>query len=265
LKHHSPQNNGFFTAFDKNITLPKLPIIFTHLVDNQPHEICLLAIQLLQNHLSLDDKWNKYFDISHKINGPSIGKMFGIMVVKNQDMEIGYISAFSGKLDGENQHPYFVPPVYDSLTNDSFLTLGMLELKQINIQIETLNADKNDDYLEQIILLKIKRKENSILLQAKLFDQYNFLNAYCDSKNLNDIFHTFNNKNPPSGAGECAEPKLLQYAFQNKLKPIAIAEFWWGHSSNLRQHGHFYPSCKDKCGPILGFMLEGIDELEIRR
>ncbi|RZJ17244.1 MAG: pseudouridylate synthase, partial [Acinetobacter sp.] len=67
-------------------------------------------------------------------------------------------------------------------------------------------------------------------------------------------------KNPPAGAGECAAPKLLQYAFQHHFKPLALTEFWWGQSpkSATWKHKHFYAPCKEKCGPILKHMLEGI-------
>lgn len=69
-----------------------------------------------------------------------------------------------------------------------------------------------------------------------------------------------NNTKPPSGAGDCAAPKLLQYAFQQKMQPLAIAEFWWGLSpkSDFWKHGNFYPVCKQKCEPILSHMLKNI-------
>jgi len=68
-------------------------------------------------------------------------------------------------------------------------------------------------------------------------------------------------KFPPAGAGECAAPKLLQYAYKHQLKPIAMAEFWWGDSpkAEIRHHGYYYPACKGKCGPILGHMLQGLE------
>jgi len=98
------------------------------------------------------------------------------------------------------------------------------------------------------------------VLQSRLFEAYNFLNAECDLKDLGHVFKDHSNSEPPSGAGECAAPKLLHYAYQNILKPIAMAEFWWGVSpkSEVRKHGNFYPSCRGKCEPILGFMLEGL-------
>ncbi len=109
--------------------------------------------------------------------------------------------------------------------------------------------------------LKEARKAKSNSLQKQLFEQYTFLNATGVTKNLLDIFAPTPRKIPPAGAGECAAPKLLHYAFLHQLKPIAMAEFWWGQSpkSEVRRHGHFYPACRGKCEPILGHMLQGLE------
>jgi tRNA pseudouridine32 synthase/23S rRNA pseudouridine746 synthase len=113
-------------------------------------------------------------------------------------------------------------------------------------------------FTNEIHRLKEDRKAKSSQLQQKLFSEYSFYNQYQEKKSLAEIF----NNNPPAGAGECAAPKLLHYAFQHQLKPICMAEFWWGQSPNseVRQHKQFYPSCKSKCEPILmGHMLKGLE------
>lgn len=117
-----------------------------------------------------------------------------------------------------------------------------------------------DVYQAEINALKAERKNKSSLLQRQLFDNYTFLNQYGETKSLCDIFPLSDNMVPPAGAGECAAPKLLQYAFLHQLKPIAMAEFWWGQSPNseIRKHAHFYSACISKCEPILTHMLEGI-------
>ena len=117
-----------------------------------------------------------------------------------------------------------------------------------------------DVYQTEINALKAERKNKSSLLQQQLFDNYTFLNQYGETKSLCDIFPLSENVVPPAGAGECAAPKLLQYAFLHQLKPIAMAEFWWGQSPNseIRKHAHFYSACISKCEPILAHMLEGI-------
>lgn len=115
-----------------------------------------------------------------------------------------------------------------------------------------------DNQIEQ---LKKERKEKSSILQQQLFEQYSFLNQYGASKSLGSIFSQTVYGKPPAGAGECATPKLLHYAFRKGYKPLAMAEFWWGASpkSEIRKHKQFYPACTGKCEPILKHMLEGIE------
>ena len=116
-------------------------------------------------------------------------------------------------------------------------------------------------YTNQITILKTERKRKSIALQQFLSEQYHFLNSKQEVKNLADLFAETPIENLPAGSGECAAPKLLQYAFLNELKLIAMAEFWWGQSPNkeIRKHRQFYPACQGKCKPILTHMLAGIE------
>lgn len=113
----------------------------------------------------------------------------------------------------------------------------------------------------EIERLKTERKERSAALQRKLFEQFRMLNAQGEVKDLYTIFEQTVQKVPPAGAGECALPKLLQYAYLHQLKPLAMAEFWWGDSpkNEIRHHGYCYPSCKGKCEPILQHMLQGLE------
>ena len=113
----------------------------------------------------------------------------------------------------------------------------------------------------EIERLKTERKERSAALQRKLFEQFRMLNAQGEVKDLYTIFEQTVQKVPPAGAGECALPKLLQYAYLHQLRPLAMAEFWWGDSpkNEIRHHGYYYPSCKGKCEPILQHMLQGLE------
>lgn len=115
-------------------------------------------------------------------------------------------------------------------------------------------------HLQGIASLKEERKRRSAALQQQLFERFDMLNARHERKNLCNIFQEQLHKLPPAGAGECAAPKLLQYAFQQGYHPLAMAEFWWGASpkTELREHGHYYPACKGKCEPILRHMLQGL-------
>ena len=128
-----------------------------------------------------------------------------------------------------------------------------------NHTLNTLKV-KLSVYTNQIALLKEQRKVKSAALQQYLFEQYQFLNSKKEVKNLSHLFPENSEQNMSAGSGECAAPKLLQYAFLNNLKPIAMAEFWWGQSPNkeIRKHQQFYPACQGKCKPILAHMLSGM-------
>lgn len=114
---------------------------------------------------------------------------------------------------------------------------------------------------EQIAAMKEERKRRSAALQEWLFTNFKVLNARGDSKDLLSIFKEHRGVLPPAGSGECAAPKLLQYAYKHGCTPVAMAEFWVGDSpqGEVRRDGCFYGSCKSKCEPILSFMLQGLD------
>lgn len=123
--------------------------------------------------------------------------------------------------------------------------------------LQKLESQKSlQNWLDKISHLKELRRQKSSDLQKLIFTKYTFLNAQKELKSLGAIFEN----NPPAGAGECAAPKLLHYAFANQMKPITMAEFWWGQSpkSEVRQHLQFYPACRSKCEPILAHMLQGL-------
>lgn len=311
----------------------------------EPHPLTKLAAAELQHYLETQTSIDHNFGLSSVTGEMPIGKMFGVLVVTDTKGKIGYLSAFSGKLAGTNNHPKFVPPVFDMLTENSFFLKEQEVIDAINRQIEELLSDDNynrqkrhweelttqsaleiaafkqelktnkeirrqrreenknnpnadnaalveaelakeshydrhrlrvlkaewktvlDDvqtkvakYETLLEALKNERQLRSAALQEELFEQYSFLNKDGENKSLQAIFKPTAFGRPPSGAGECATPKLLQFAFANGYKPLAMAEFWWGASpkSEIRKHKQFYPACTGKCKPILAHMLEGI-------
>ncbi|MBE7686068.1 RNA pseudouridine synthase [Tenacibaculum piscium] len=338
--------NTHFHYFSSPINNIKLPNKFTFPFYYEPHPLCKLATKEVINYLKNQTDFNHNFGIDPSKKGLPIGKMFGVLVVENQQKEIGYITAVSGKLGETNTHLKFVPPVYDMLVKDSYYLqeknnlikfdgkLKKLEenteyQKLINVynsenekaiidihqKKETLKIAKNNRRLkrekaigelseeaylilkntlskesleakhffnnvnrywkhrlkpikeellvftDEIKLLKEKHKAMSIALQVYISEQYQFLNIKKEAKNLKELFSETSVQNLPAGSGECTAPKLLQYAFLNDLKPIAMAEFWWGKSPNkeIRKHEQFYPACQGKCKPILTHMLKGIE------
>ncbi|WP_089139406.1 RluA family pseudouridine synthase [Vibrio rumoiensis] len=332
-----------FTPFTADVSDIDLPAKFTFPFCYEPHPLSQIAAKQLQQHLQSQTDWQHDFGFSD--NSKAAGKMFGVLVVKNAQGQLGFLSAFSGKLADQNHLPYFVPPVFDMLTEGSFFLEGTAPINAINHQIKQLEEDPELALLQQTIRdfkqqaqqemealrlsivdsrkqrkalrkqaeanlqgealqtifdelgkqsvaekaqqrhlkahwldqieqaeqqwqkkidvieqLKQDRKQQSAKLQQKLFAQYQFLNQAQQSKSLLDIFNTTANPTPPAGSGECAAPKLLQYAFAHGLTPVCLAEFWWGASpkSEIRQHKKYYPACQSKCQPILSHMLEGI-------
>ncbi|WP_448564684.1 pseudouridine synthase [Thalassotalea ganghwensis] len=333
-----------FISFKQDITGFELPKKFNYPHYYQPHPLTALAAKELQDYLTTQQEWRHDFGLTDNDSPEAIGKMFGVLLVQNSTGEIGYLSAFSGKLADSNHIGRFVPPIYDLLAKESVYQQQNQRINELNQQITALkqskdisiaegklsrlksNADKalqqfNDiakkaklarqskrsqleqskpaNYQEQLGLLakesvaykvKLKHLKNywqmeidnlaqdlsqklstieslkqqrlflSSELQTRIFEQYQFLNTQLETKSINQLFSAAAHP-PPAGTGECAAPKLLQYAFQYQLKPLAFAEFWWGKSpkSAIRQHGNFYPACMGKCQPILMHMLNGLE------
>ncbi len=327
--------NTLLQKFKYNVSEIQLPEKFTFPFYYEPHELSVIAANELQNYLETQTDFEHNFGLVDNQEGFVIGKMFGVLVVQNQQGELGYLWAFSGKLAESNQHSFFVPTVYDMLDNKGFFKKEEISINQLNLEIEILENSidyiASIDYLQKVMqqsekeiteqkikiklskktraeirknpsittdlemlnkasqeegillkkmtqhwqykideatqklfqftskieTLKETRKQKSAALQQRLFEKYTFLNQYKELKSLSEIF----DGNPPAGAGECAAPKLLHYAFQHNLKPIAMAEFWWGQSpkSEVRKHKQYYPACTGKCQPILAHMLQGIE------
>lgn len=113
---------------------------------------------------------------------------------------------------------------------------------------------------ERIDALKKLRAQKSDGLQRWIFEHYIVHNAAGGKASILDIFGQ-KGLMPPGGTGDCAAPKLLDHAYLNGLKPLAMGEFWYGKSPStaVRTHGHFYPSCTSKCGPLLSYMMQGLD------
>jgi tRNA pseudouridine32 synthase / 23S rRNA pseudouridine746 synthase len=101
-------------------------------------------------------------------------------------------------------------------------------------------------------------------LMQRIHDTYRITNAAGVTCRLRELYAP---AEPPAGAGDCVAPKLLAWAFEQGLRPLALAEFWWGAppAGGGRVAGAFYPACRDKCGPLLPFMMAGLDVAPPRR
>lgn len=247
-------NKASIFNFKTDISGIRIPRTLNNPFGSEVSEISEIAANEFQEFIRVESCiWEHDFSI-HK------GKMFGILVVQLKNGTYAYLATISGKLSGNITCQKFIPSVFDEATDDFFINKGMTALTEIGRRIKMSN---NASEIEK---LNKKRKLKSLVLQEWLFKNYQFLNLSGIEKNVLEIFKDSSHGNPPAAAGECAAPKLLQYAFKQALKPIALVEFWWGKSpKNLeRKQGHFYPACKNKCRPILEFMLDntGLYNLE---
>lgn len=335
-RENNLEEKRYFTQFEESVEAFATPDKFNYPFLYEPHPLSILAAKELQEYLTTT---------SPSLISKSNGKMFGVLIVRDLEGNIGYLSAYSGNQVEGLDISIFVPPIFDIQSEDQFFIKGERELIQLSRDIDSLKKSdelKNlrghlesetalfndvvegfkstikcakakreirraevdkwldtvevkatiekisreskeeqihfrsvkkkwrirleeskkrvESYLEHIEDLKKLRKEKSAVLQQRIFDQYTLINGYGEKRNICDIFSTTPQKYPPGGSGDCAAPRLLQYAYSNKLELICMAEFWWGASprSEIRKHGEFYPSCKGKCKPILEFMLQGI-------
>ncbi|MEA5570666.1 RluA family pseudouridine synthase [Calothrix sp. UHCC 0171] len=109
---------------------------------------------------------------------------------------------------------------------------------------------------KRIVELKQLRKQLSQQLQAQMHTTYSLTNFLGISQTLRQLMPL----GLPTGTGDCCAPKLLHYAAINILKPLAMAEFWWGEPSRIGDKipGEFYGACGERCQPIMGFLLSGI-------
>lgn len=258
------------------------PRQFTNPFCYEPHPWCVAAAEEVKRYVHQNEAWAEEL---------SLGKMFGVLVGEKMpkdgetDGNIYFLAAFSGLFCGENNIPYFVPPIYDLLKPDGHFQQEQDAITAINRQVEELEKYgsvniRPDLYTpeerEAVITLKHKRKAQSIALQDWLFHQYYCLNFLGERKNITEIFLDYyrqkmlnierfqenaDKHHIPSGTGECCAPKLLQYAYEHELKPLCMAEWWMGASprEEVRFDNQFYPACTKKCRPLLHFMLQGLE------
>ncbi|GAB2629706.1 RluA family pseudouridine synthase [Belliella aquatica] len=210
------------------------------------------VIEADQEYISLKEEWMKTERIASEelaLKKEELNAARRLRKAKKKDLAQTLTAIEYEKLLAEQ--------VEESLKNKYFFNLLVKEWDE---KLEELKSKLNV-YEEKLPQLKQERKDLSNKLQQQIFDQYQFLNISQKWKSLREIFAEELQLPIPAGAGECAAPKLLHYAFLNNLKPVTMAEFWWGQSpkSEIRKHGEFYPACRSKCLPILGHMLSDID------
>ena len=134
-----------------------LPERFTFPFCYTPHPLCVAAAKEVQAYLGLQEAWKEEL---------AQDKMFGVLVVRTQEGETGYLAAFSGILAGSNVHPFFVPPVYDLLQPQGFFKIEEEQISQINTRIGLLEED--EEYKRQMQqLAALRQTAQETLEEAK--------------------------------------------------------------------------------------------------
>jgi len=186
--------------------------------------------------------------------GDARGKMFGAMVGLDQSGKKHVRYAFSGQYNGLWQVPGWVEPLFPVRAFEHLTFPVERRIKELGKAIAT-----TDPGTQQWQLLKRQRKELSRHLMEKIFNLYILVNFGGIQAPLKQVFL---GDGIPTGTGACCAPKLLYHAALNSIIPLGIAEFYWGreNASGTKQHGRFYSPCAEKCEPILGFMLCGLEK-----
>ena len=219
---------------------------------------CLSLMEQLDTHRCIDlfsavpDKNDRLK--TEYLFGPARGKMFGVMHCMAPGGETILLRAFSGQYNAIWKVQGWVPPLFEI---DVFTRISDKTEKQI--KAIGRDIDRSLPHSAHWLLLRKKRRKLSQDLMRDIHDLYRLTNFRSETATLYQAFAGQNGI--PTGTGDCCAPKLLNYAAINNLVPLSLAEFYWGleNKSGSRQHGTFYSSCEEKCEPILGFMLCGID------
>ena len=195
------------------------------------------------------------------------GKMFGFLLYDG-----GMLKAYSGQILGRSDWSGYVPAIFDYLQPDGYFKTHEAEITLLNKEVERYRGiNVKGDERRRLDAIRAERKERSQALQRWLFTQFQITNPEGRCASVLEVFGEYAKRNvlrqtvPPSGTGECCAPKLLNYANGHGLKPLALAEFWYGDSpkGEVRYHGRFYEPCQSRCQPIIWWMMSG--EWKVKR
>jgi hypothetical protein len=188
--------------------------------------------------------------------GASRGKMFGVLEVCTQKGQSDFLYAFSGQYNSRWLVEGWVPPVFDIAAFTQLTVDTEKEIKSLTARISELSRTD-----EKWLKLRKERKLLSRTLMREIEKLYEFVNYRGEKRGLADAFT--GPKGIPTGTGDCCAPKLLHFAAKNNLHPVGLCEFFWGRETRSRSyhHGEFSNPCVERCQPILGFLLCGIEEL----
>lgn len=214
-------------------------------VDGTPHPLAERAARSLMAEIDA-------LAVDHDLRAPGAGKMFGVLVVEDEHGALAVLRGFSGMLGRRWVVPGFVPPLFDPVALAAFWPAGEASVDAMTEQIDAWRRDASIDPAE-IRRLEAERRARSQGLWLRIMETYRIADRRGELRTMADLFAP---GVPPGGAGDCAGPKLVGAAHGLGLRPLALAEVWWGAPMGTRTHGSFHAPCR-KCEPVLGHMLSG--------
>lgn len=200
--------------------------------------------------------------------------MFGVLVCLDEKGTQVILRAFSGSLAGKWNVAGFVPPLFDEEKYNTAISINDKKIHELSV------APEGETFEQKSARKKMRIKLCNETLR-RIYALYNFFCADGIARNFSDIvkekmhasFRQSENSETnktrekaerdekqsffiPTGTGDCCAPKLLSYAFEKKLIPISLEEFFWnGDDTQKNGEAQFENPCDEKCGIILPAIL----------
>ena len=224
-----------------------------------PTPTVMAEAQRLQRYLDECREATVGFSTAHLCE-PAAGKMFGVMLCRDTEDQLGTLRAFSGEWQTWEAPDGWVPSSGHLAEYASARQQTETRVAELTRQIDQLKTQPTSKPLRrEIETIKIERGHLSREMTDRIHAAYRFENALGEILPLTEV--DTGAPRPPTGMGDCCAPKLLQAAIRSGLTPLGMVEFWWGSPSVVhpRVEGVCYGSCRSKCYPILGFLLRGVE------
>jgi tRNA pseudouridine32 synthase/23S rRNA pseudouridine746 synthase len=222
----------YIQKFKTDISNIKLPEKFTFPFYYKPHTLAKIATKEVQEYLENQTDFVHNFGLSNNETTLPIGKMFGVMIVKNQKNEIGYLTAFSGKFADKSLPDKFVPPVFNMRNHGSFYIKGEEEVTQMNIRLAFLEENKEYLTLKKTFQKIINTIDADLAIEKEKLRRYKKdrkARKKIGKSTLNEVdFNVLNKKLIQESFNKQFYYKELEEYYENKIaakrKELAVFE-----------------------------------------
>ena len=228
-----------FTRFSTSIDQYSLPANFTFPYYYVPHPLALLAMSELQHYLDTQQEWQYDFT--------AIGHMFGVLVVKNQQGDIGYLSSYAGnELTNHKIHSdtpsLFVDTIIEHHYDQPYFAEKTQHINTLLHYISTLKSTPAFSALTDKLALKNSQAEQEITA---------FQQSMAKSKKQRKQLRTEAESNPASTVNTTQLEALIHdlgnQSSREKRELKALKERWKANLAELTiQHNTMLTSIAQK-------------------